>query len=105
MLRPDILLAQILFPEKDGVTQTFKWRFTSVQDRVWDFQSLRKAEPDKLLDPLNKWILEVCKAHCELGEGLVESEPIFIVKLSVIVDADASYFHEVLEESLRWLPS
>lgn len=58
-LGPDRLLAQILFPEEDSIVEAIDWRLPAVENRVGDFEGLREAEPDKLLDPLNKWILEV----------------------------------------------
>ena len=58
---------------------------------------------DQLLDPLNKWILEVCKAHSELGERLVEAEAILVVQLAMVIDTNAPNLHEVLQEALRGL--
>ena len=59
LLRPNIFLPKVLLPEEHGVVETLERRLAPVEDRVGNLQRLRQAEPDKLLDPLHKWILEV----------------------------------------------
>ena len=75
-------------PEKHCIVEALLGRLATIEDRVRYLECLSQAEPHKLLNPLHEWILEVGKAHGQLGQRLVKSESILVVKLTMIVDAD-----------------